>query len=216
MSDARGLFLTVLLTAVFSLSVAEASSRRPPLPEPQTFIVWDGENPDQKAVGWAGPEVGKGGTTWATLKPVKGAGIDNGTALVWTAKGPEWKGFGWNWFSWWPSNAGTDITPYKFLVFKIRFDRISAADPLALDALNVTLSCSDGGGRRSVELPILAYLEEDPADGKWHEVVIPLKDILNDEASRAFNPKKTWELGMNMWTPENQDFTLVVDSIGFR
>ena len=51
------------------------------------------------------------------------------------------------------------------------------------------------------------------ADGEWHEVLVPLKDLTG--SAPAFDPKKAWQFDLGTGGQGDLKFTLYVDDIGF-
>src|SRR6476646_3471060 len=56
----------------------------------------------------------------SSVKVAPSTGMSGSNGLEWHTKGKDWKGFGWNWFGFYPEDAGTDVTKYQNLVFWIR------------------------------------------------------------------------------------------------
>jgi hypothetical protein len=212
------ILIAAAFCAVFALAGASGLEAKGPKAKPsvEPLVVWDGEDAGTRSTGWSSPKPEDNGAAVSTIGPVKGTGHLSDTGLVWKVKGKEWKGFGWNWFSWWPVDAGTDITMYSYFSFWIRFEIPANARPPALDSINLSLSCSSGSGAKTADVGMLLYTEEDLLDGKWHKVRIPLKELLDDDASREFDPRTAWEFDMGTWTQDDQEFTAILDSIGFE
>ena len=102
-----------LLVPAFLLMLASANAA------PSTaMLVWNGDDTGLKASGWASPAVtNKTGKSALTNKAT--VGVDGTAGLEWTVSGSDWAGFGWNWFGWYPNNAGTDFAKMQRLVFKV-------------------------------------------------------------------------------------------------
>ncbi len=161
------------------------------------LIVWDG---DEHNVG--------GG--WVHTKDVEKVAtqtddVHSGkTALGFTAKGQGWHQCGWNWRNW-TSKDGTDISAYPNLVFwaKVKGD----AKPRQLV---IVLVCSDG--KATAQVDAVKYCPK-LLDGEWHEVTMPVKDIIADKTD--FDAKKAWEIQFANWCQDAADYVLCVDDIGF-
>ena len=77
------------------------------------------------------------------LGVASGDGVDGSQAVHFHGEGSKWIGMGWNWFGWWPKDAGTDISAYDTLQFSIRVvaDAKNAPQPAGM---TVALRCSAG------------------------------------------------------------------------
>jgi hypothetical protein len=174
-------------------------------------IIWDGDEVAGSAKGWANCGEDSGPDCKASLEPVPGKGHNDSSGLRFSAEGKGWIGFGWNFFGWWPEDAGIDITPYKHLVFRLKVEAESQELAPEYGAINVMLRCSskkEGCETKGVAVP--DYAKGDLADGKWHEVVVPIDAIGKDS---QFDPKTTWELMMSTWAGTAKKFALYLDDI---
>jgi hypothetical protein len=164
------------------------------------LVIWPGEAAD-KGVSWAGPA-----DSHAALAVQKGQGREGKPALEFRSEGAGWRGCLWNWHGWWPEGAGTDIGPRSHLCFWIK------AEGQQPDSLDVGLGSADG--KKTGLVSIAQYV---PAvwDGKWHEVVVPLKDIYAKEKTE-FNPAKARELDLNTWSHQPHKFTVLFGEISFE
>jgi hypothetical protein len=136
---------------------------------PKPLLVWDGEGVGSGGQGWSSCQQGTGCT--ATLEVKHGAGHDGGNGIEFNAAGPEWMGFGWNWFAWYPATAGDDISPYKSLALWIEVDGAPDQKPEP-ETIKVSLSGSARGGKDDTEsVPINDYAPGF-TDGAWHRVVL--------------------------------------------
>src|SRR5690606_2548697 len=105
-------------------------------------MIWDGDTAGGKAQGWADCDDKPNCKT--KLAAAAGEGVDGGMAVHFHGEGSKWLGMGWNWFGWWPEDAGTDISPYDTLEFAIRIevpDPKQAPEPAGM---TVALRCSAG------------------------------------------------------------------------
>jgi hypothetical protein len=179
-----------------------------------TLVVWDGEIQGAIAKGWSSKDGSDRPTS--TLVVVAGAGHAGSTGLKWHTEGRDWTGFGWNWFAWFPSNAGTDISGYERLFFKIRIEGSSPADLPETSALTVDLGSSGGKDKRVTRSAKLSnHVGPELLDGKWHHLVIPLSALGIPTNPNGFDPKTAWEFRLGHWSTERRNFTVYLDDIGF-
>ena len=172
------------------------------------LVIWDGDGAGAGAKGWA--DCAKKPNCKATAAPAPGAGRNGTTGLKIHFEGPDWAGMGWNWFGWWPENAGTDISGYKNLKFWLKIE--SKAPELApdLSALSVALRCSNGK-KDSEAVPLKAFAL-DALDGQWHEVKIPLSEFTKGKGA-AFDLRTAWEFNVNHWSGDPKHFEVIIDDI---
>lgn len=178
-------------------------------------IVWDGDTHGNGAHGWAAPtDVPK---THSTVKASPSVGVAGTTGIEWHSEGPQWTGFGWNWFSWYPSNAGTDISGYDRLVFKLRAVAAKPTDLPTLEALSVSLVSSQGEGQKCTgAVDFSNFAPSNSLDGKWHTLSVTLKDLYAGEKAQGFDRRTAWEFRLGQWSPIDRSFTIYVDDIGFE
>ncbi len=162
-------------------------------------IVFDGDEKGENAKGWGVPE-GKS-TVKTQDKEVRTKGKKT---MEFHAEGTEWLGCGWNWFGWNPQDGGTDISKQKNLSFwaKVTGDKKPAE-------LSVGLGSSDNKATETIEMSTYC---PDLMDGKWHEVVVPIKDL---DTNKELNKAKVWDIRFGNWSQEDRNFSLFVDEIGF-
>jgi hypothetical protein len=181
----------------------------PAAPVDERLTVWDGERSDLKAAGWSGPD-----PKTKSIAAVPGVGVHDSVGLRWQAAGSQWMGFGWNWFSWYPRNAGTDVTDYEALVFALRIEAPLPAQRPTAEALMVTLSSSGGTGKKSTaSVGLTKYAPATLMDGSWHEITIPMADLY--AGAKGFDRKTVWELDFGHWSEQTKTFTATIDDIGF-
>jgi hypothetical protein len=175
------------------------------------LMVWDGES-GGNAGNWA--SCNKKGACQADLQSSGGAGRDDSTGLKFHAVGADWLGFGWNWFNWWPTTAGTDSTKFKNLTFWVKVETEKPELGPDKDSLKVVLAGS-GADQKDVsdEVSIESVVPEF-ADGKWHEVVIPLDKFFVDKGKK-FDRSRVWEFRIGHFGLTAKNFTVFVDEIGF-
>ena len=94
------------------LPAGDASDSKPGTAARKTasVVVWDGDEHGGSAKEWANCNLK--GACQSSVKVVPAAGTKGSNGLEWHTTGKDWKGFGWNWFGFWPEDAGTDITKY--------------------------------------------------------------------------------------------------------
>jgi hypothetical protein len=80
------------------------------------------------------------------------------------------------------------------------------------------MSCSCKGKKDDEKKTNEAKLAENAkdlaADGKWHDVTIPL-DIFYKDKGAKFDKALAWELDMGTWSQEPKDFAIYIDDIYF-
>jgi len=143
---------------VAGTTAGNADRSKPPL------VVWDGDKHGGSAKEWANCNLK--GACESSVKVAPGAGIGGSNALEWHTKGKDWKGFGWNWFGFYPEDAGTDVTKYQNLVFWIRV-KSDPSSNLDLKPLSVGLSNSSKVNGETESVPVVSYVDG-LADGEWH------------------------------------------------
>jgi len=180
--------------------------------KPDVFIVWDGDDKGASAKSWASCNLQ--GKCVSEVMALDGAGRNDSMGLKWRCQGKDWKGFGWNWYGWWPPDAGDDITKYKNLVFWMRVEIKDKSKTPSFSDLSVWLSCSANGQKDTDPVSIGAY-GENLGDGKWHEIVIPISDFLKGPKAAEFDPKTTWEIRFGHWSMNEVEFVMYIDDIGF-
>jgi len=176
----------------------------------EVTLVWDGDSKGGNAKEWANCNLK--GACKSAVKITPDAGVNGSVGLEWHVEGKDWKGFGWNWFGWWPEDAGTDVSDYKNLSFWIR---VKASDPKKapeLKDLKVALACSTGK-KESEQVALIGYVDS-LSDGKWHEIVVPLGEFTKGKGKQC-DLTKVWEFRLGEYSMAEHDFTVAVDNIGF-
>ena len=176
-----------------TLKVTAASDR---------LIVWDGEK-FARGQGWVAPQ-----NPLNTLGSQTEEAHSGKSALEFRGSGGGYIGCGWNWHGWYPANAGNDVTAYRNFSFWIKI----AMNEGDLGGLSVTLA-SSSSKKATQSVSISDYVQGAFADGKWHEVVIPMKDMLLK--NEGFDTHTAWEMGLSSWAPKKRDFSIFIDDIGF-
>jgi hypothetical protein len=177
----------------------------------QVSFVWDGDKHGGNAKEWANCNLK--GACKSTVKVNPGAGVNGSVGLEWHVEGKDWKGFGWNWYGWWPEDGGTDISGYKNLSFWMR---VVSKDPKAAPEpkdLKVSLASSNKAKVESEGVALVSYVDN-LADSQWHEIVVPLSDLLKGKG-KDFDLTKTWEFRLGEYSMAEHNFTVFVDNIGF-
>src|SRR5438105_4242569 len=217
-NGATGLSLIVATLAASSgcirLPPGNAATAKPAAATERTaaaVVVWDGDEHGGSAKEWANCNVKS--SCQSTVQVVPAAGTKGSNGLEWHAKGKDWKGFGWNWFGFYPEDAGTDATKYQNLTFWIRVkpdDPKSAPD---LKDLKVGLGSSNKVNVESETVPLSSYADS-LSDGEWHEIVVPLADLIKGKG-KNFDATKAWELRLGEYSTVAHAFTVSLDNIGF-
>ena len=172
--------------------------------EAKKEIVFDGDKVGENAKGWSDPA--EKATVALQDKEVRTAGKKT---VEFHAKGTGWMGCGWNWFGWYPEDSGTDVSRYKDLHF---WAKLTGDKKPALLSATLIANGTDKDKKASETCSLLKYCAN-LADGKWHEIVIPMKDLyLKKDANRA----KVWEMMLGCWTEDDVNFSLFVDEIAFE
>jgi hypothetical protein len=179
---------------------------------------------DGKAMIWNGEGVGASAKSWTscgkkdapcktTLAAMPSVGHDGSTGLRFHGEGSDWLGGGWNWFGWWPTNGGSDLSTFKNLTFWFKLEAKSPAEAPDPGSVSLALGCSNG--KKTSADALLATYDAKAFDGQWHEIVIPLAEFLKAKGA-DFDLKSTWELRVSTWSGEEKNFNLYFDDIGFN
>lgn len=194
----------VLLALVLSSAAgAPACKEKPPGPEE---MIWNGDRKNDGGKGWANcdsPPQCK-----AEIALVEGKGYSGSKALHFHGAGPGYVGAGWNWFGWWPENAGTDLTPYNTLQFELRVVVSEPKPPPEDLGLMINLASSTEK-KKSAVVKLAEYIDGNIADGKWHRVNIPLDDLYEG----GFDRQKVWEFGIGSWAATPRKLDIFIDDI---
>jgi len=65
----------------------------------------------------------------------------------------------------------------------------------------------------SETVPLLSYVDG-IGDAQWHEIVVPVRDLLKGKG-KSFDATKAWEFRLGEYSMVPHDFTVFVDKIGF-
>jgi hypothetical protein len=172
-------------------------------------IVWNGDDVNPTAKGWASCDTQPCTTV---LAPVAKVGRGGSTGLEFKADGTGYLGFGWNWTSWTAAES-TNVNGLTNLHFWVQIVPESlevAPDP---KAIRVGLRCA-AQKNCGKEVGSLGQYVTNVTDGEWHEVVIPLGDMKLSDGS-SWDAKTAWEIGLHNWAPTPRKFVVHLDDIGF-
>ena len=198
----KKLLLGVVFASLLLTPALRADEPKKETPTEPRVVVWDGDQIGDSAKGWASAASGKAEITLQD-KVVRTAGKKT---VAFRGQGKEYIGGGWNWFGWFPEDDGTDIAGFKDLQFWAKLD--GAVKPTIL---NVSLISSDKAKKAGDACSLAKYCPE-LADGKWHQITIPIADL---DAKGSLNRGKVWETMIGTWSPEPASFTLYLDEIAF-
>lgn len=173
-------------------------------------MIWDGDGGDI-GTGQSWADCDKKGACKAKLSPAPKQGHNNSNGLKFHVEGEGWAGGGWNWFGWWPADAGTDIRPYNHLTFWVKVSAKSPELGPEPGALSISLGCSNG--KKGTASPILAKYDKNLMDGQWHKVSIPLVDFYVGKEGAEFDPASAWEFRFNHWAASPREFDIIVDDV---
>jgi hypothetical protein len=180
--------------------------------EDEVSLVWDGEQYGGNAKEWASCNYKE--SCKSTIRLVPSGGVNDSVGLEWHSEGKDWKGFGWNWHGFWPPSAGTDITEHKNLTFWVRLKLDDPNKAPALKDINVSMCSSSAGGKgESGEASLINYVDS-LSDEKWHEVIVPIKDLTKGKG-KSFDLTKAWEFRLGEYGITDRNYTVYVDNIGF-
>lgn len=177
----------------------------------EVSLVWDGEKHGGNAKEWANCNLKSACKSIGKAAP--GAGVNGSIGLQWQAQGKDWKGMGWNWFGFWPEDGGTDISQFKNLSFWIRLKVDDPKQAPDLKDIKVGLAGSNKAKLETEGVTLISYVEG-LSDGKWHEVVVPISDLLKGKG-KDFDLTKAWEFRLSEFAMNERNFTIFIDNIGF-
>jgi hypothetical protein len=173
--------------------------------------VWTGEPGHDRGSGWGSCDEQAGCS--AELRAAPGAGRDGSVGLHFSAQGPEWMGFGWNWFSWWPKEAGTDISRRNSLALAIRVVGQPGQRPEP-HTVKLALGGSALDGHDATEAIPVADFAPDFADGQWHDVTLPIGAMLRGKGER-FDTQRAWSFTIGAWNQGERKYEIFVDDVRF-
>jgi hypothetical protein len=171
-------------------------------------VIWDGDEVT-RGKGWASCDKAAEGCKSA-LTPTPGEGSGGTSGLKLHAEGPGWQGGGWNWFGWWPENAGTDLSVYDELAFSVKVT--GPAKDKTPNASGISLSFGCSLDKKTSADASLGKYAANANDGSWHDVKIPLKDFFSGKGAEC-DARTAWELRVGSWSGTPVNFDLVLDNI---
>ena len=187
------------------------------------LVIWDGAHikPRNVGVGRSGHlDFWDGGKSWAecdakpkceaTLAAKSGVGVGGRKGLEFHAEGSGWAGSGWSWFDWYPTTAGTDLSPYTRLTFQIR---VEAKSPDAMpDPTMVAVQLACGPSSKTTSRAMVQKYDANFDDGRWHKLVVPMADLRNGDGAN-FDWRTAWELRLSTWSATARNFNIYIDQI---
>jgi len=169
-------------------------------------VVWDGES-IAKGSGWV--------TSNGVCKVIaQTAVVHSGKSAVQftfisnkVASEADWIGAGWNWVNWQVGPYGTDITAMKYFSFWLKVEGLAAE-------MRFNLLCN---GAPALDMPnhhtekvIVSKYCPQWKDGKWHKVIVPLKDLIQPVGFDAIHVAE-----MQFFNTGNGDGSFFIDDIAF-
>lgn len=112
---------------------------------------------------------------------------------------------------WYPPTAGSDLTGYANLTFRVRVEATSpdaGPDPATT---SISLVCSNG--KKSSARALLRKYDPQFSDGKWHKINLPLADLTAGPEGAQFDPRTAWEFRVSTWSASPRGFDVYVDQI---
>src|SRR5262245_443759 len=104
-----------LALAIAAAALPVACQEKPPAPQE---VIWNGDRKADGGKGWANCDTPP--ECKADMALADGKGFSGSRGLHFQGAGKGYLGAGWNWFGWWPDNAGKDLSPYNMLQFEVR------------------------------------------------------------------------------------------------
>jgi len=187
------------------LLVGQACKEKPAGPQE---LVWSGDRQQDGGKGWANCDTPP--QCKAEVSLVEGKGFSGTRGLQFHAAGPGYLGAGWNWFGWWPEHAGMDLTAYNTLRFSLRV-LVSEPNPPPEDLGLMMNIVSSTNKQKSSGVKLSKYVDANVADGKWHQVDIPLDDFY--EGAPGFDRQKVWEISFGTWMATHRKLDVFIDNI---
>ena len=175
-------------------------------------MIWDGEGTGSNGKSWTSCDKDKGPCKIA-FEVAPGKGHLTGSALRLTGEGAGFLGGGWNWFGWWPADAGTDVSGFKHLSFWMKIEAASPKDAPDPGSLVVSLTSSKDNGKNTND-ELVAKFDPKLYDGDWHEIVLPMS-LMTGGKGAVFNPKAAWQFNIGSWSADPRKFVIYLDDIGF-
>ncbi|MEI8112560.1 MAG: carbohydrate binding domain-containing protein [Bacteroidia bacterium] len=171
--------------------------------QPKRMVVWNGETAS-KAAGWTNP------AATCTISAQTIEAHSGKTAVEFRFKGDGkngWLGCGWDWASFQVGEYGTDISAMKNFSFWLKVKGTSAE-------LSFNLLCNGGPAldqpQHHTEKVIVSKYCPDWKDGNWHQVVVPLADLVQP---KGFDAKHVAE--MQFFNTGEGDGSFFIDDLAF-
>jgi len=165
-------------------------------------VVWDGEEIDKGST-WVNP-------TTSTFLRTQEEAHSGKTSLEFKFHDKKvWLGSGFDWFDWKAGrDIGTDTGKMTNLNFWIKTKGLA-------EDLQVQLLCNgdviDTPEHHTEKVNLSKYCPN-YRDGKWHEVVIPLKDLAYPQ---GYDPKVVTMIDFGFWTDVEANGSFWIDDIAF-
>lgn len=165
-------------------------------------VVWDGETHD-KGSSWVNP-------TTSTFLRTQRTAHSGKTALELKFHDKQvWIGWGFDWFDWKTGrDLGTDTSKMTNLNFWIKSDGLT-------EDLQVQLLCNgdvvDTPEHHAPKMSIAKYCPTF-RDSKWHEVVIPLRDM---DYPKGYDPKVVTMIDFGFYTQNEAAGSILIDDLAF-
>jgi hypothetical protein len=196
---------TTAATVPAAANAAPAAST--PVAAGQRHVIWDGE---EATAGQSWASCDKEGACKATLMPAPTKGAGGTSGLLLHGEGPGWQGGGWNWFGWYPENAGTDLSGYDDLSFSVKVTAARKDESPNAGGISLAFGCSKDK-KTSADASLGKYAPS-AADGQWHDVSIPLADFFSGKGAEC-DARTAWELRVSSWSGTPVNFDLVLDNV---
>ena len=184
------------------LSLILLGTQAPSWSSAKRVVVWDGESFD-KGSSWVNP-------TTSTFLREHGDAHSGNAALEWKFNDKHvWIGSGFDWFDWKTGrHLGTDTSKMTNLNFWIKSVGLT-------EDLQVQLLCNgdviDTPEHHAPKMSIAKYCPSF-RDGKWHEVVIPLRDMAYP---KGYDPKVVTMIDFGFYTEGEANGSILFDDIAF-
>ncbi len=194
-----GLMSGAMALGIGLLASAGMASAQTPV---NRLVVWNGEDANVGS-SWVNP-------TRSTFAPQTAEAHSGNTALEFKFTGNnEWIGGGWSWYAFKTGDdVGTDTTPFKTFSFWVK----TRGKPIAF---RLNFLCNgqvlDTPEHHSLRINVQDYVP-DVFDGNWHEVRIPLQDLV---ASPGFNAKVVSQIQLDLSVGADVDDSIFIDDIAF-
>jgi hypothetical protein len=170
-------------------------------------VIWDG---DDVTRGQAWASCDKEGKCKATLAAAAGEGAGGSNGMKLHGEGEGWQGGGWNWFGWYPENAGTDLSIYDDLHFSIKVTGAAKDKTPNAGGISFAFGCSKDK-KNSADASLGKYAAN-AADGQWHDVRIPLQDFFGGKGAEC-DSRTAWEFRVSSWSGTAVNFDIVIDNL---